>query len=79
VVTSIHSSVEAPCILIAIPDGHTKTLPTSGSKAKRLRDVHATNAPVSSSKVVVGSFTRDSRHVEMFLDWSVEGEAGASN
>jgi bifunctional glutamyl/prolyl-tRNA synthetase len=49
---SIHSSVEAPCILIAIPDGHTKTLPTSGSKAKRLRDVHATNAPVSSSKKV---------------------------
>lgn len=31
---SPHSCKEAPCILIYIPDGHTKEMPTSGSKEK---------------------------------------------
>lgn len=29
---SIHSGVESPCVLFNIPDGHTKAMPTSGSK-----------------------------------------------
>uniref|UniRef100_A0A3Q1MSP0 Bifunctional glutamate/proline--tRNA ligase n=1 Tax=Bos taurus TaxID=9913 RepID=A0A3Q1MSP0_BOVIN len=31
---SPYSCIEAPCILIYIPDGHTKEMPTSGSKEK---------------------------------------------
>ncbi|KAM6217399.1 bifunctional glutamate/proline--tRNA ligase [Rhynchocyon petersi] len=31
---SPHSCIEAPCVLIYIPDGHTKEMPTSGSKEK---------------------------------------------
>ncbi|XP_053568750.1 bifunctional glutamate/proline--tRNA ligase [Bombina bombina] len=31
---SPHSCKEAPCVLIYIPDGHTKEMPTSGSKEK---------------------------------------------
>ncbi|XP_014383540.1 PREDICTED: bifunctional glutamate/proline--tRNA ligase isoform X2 [Myotis brandtii] len=31
---SPHSCREAPCVLIFIPDGHTKEMPTSGSKEK---------------------------------------------
>ncbi|CAK6442203.1 unnamed protein product [Pipistrellus nathusii] len=31
---SPHSCREAPCVLIYIPDGHTKEMPTSGSKEK---------------------------------------------
>lgn len=31
---STYSCKEAPCILIYIPDGHTKEMPTSGSKEK---------------------------------------------
>lgn len=31
---SPYSCKEAPCILIYIPDGHTKEMPTSGSKEK---------------------------------------------
>lgn len=33
-VLSPHSCREAPCVLIYIPDGHTKEMPTSGSKEK---------------------------------------------
>lgn len=31
---SPYSCREAPCVLIYIPDGHTKEMPTSGSKEK---------------------------------------------
>lgn len=31
---SPYSCKDAPCILIYIPDGHTKEMPTSGSKEK---------------------------------------------
>ena len=31
---SIHSGIESPCILFHIPDGHTKPMPTSGSKVR---------------------------------------------
>ena len=29
---STHSGVESPCILFNVPDGHSKPMPTSGSK-----------------------------------------------
>ena len=31
---SRHSGREVPCVLLNIPDGHTKSMETSGSKAK---------------------------------------------
>uniref|UniRef100_F7GED1 Bifunctional glutamate/proline--tRNA ligase n=1 Tax=Ornithorhynchus anatinus TaxID=9258 RepID=F7GED1_ORNAN len=36
---SPHSCREAPCILIYIPDGHTKEMPTSGSKEKTKAEI----------------------------------------
>uniref|UniRef100_A0A8B9JFV7 Bifunctional glutamate/proline--tRNA ligase n=1 Tax=Astyanax mexicanus TaxID=7994 RepID=A0A8B9JFV7_ASTMX len=48
---SPHSCKESPCVLLYIPDGHTKEMPTAGSKdkskptAKTVKD-----EPVSSSK-----------------------------
>ncbi|XP_061415264.1 bifunctional glutamate/proline--tRNA ligase isoform X2 [Lethenteron reissneri] len=35
---SPHSCREAPCVLIYIPDGHTKDMPTSGSREKSKAD-----------------------------------------
>ncbi|XP_078413219.1 bifunctional glutamate/proline--tRNA ligase isoform X2 [Cetorhinus maximus] len=35
---SPHSCKESPCVLIYIPDGHTKEMPTSGSKEKSKHD-----------------------------------------
>lgn len=32
--TSPHSCKESPCVLLFIPDGHTKEMPTAGSKEK---------------------------------------------
>ena len=32
---STHSGVESPCVLFNIPDGHTKEMPTSGSKVRQ--------------------------------------------
>ena len=34
--TSLHSGVESPCILFDIPDGHSKTMPTSGGKVRSI-------------------------------------------
>ena len=33
--SSAHSGVESPCILFNIPDGHTKEMPSTGSKQKK--------------------------------------------
>ena len=49
----MYTSAEAPCELIAIPDGRSKALPTSGSKAKKVTDAGAsTDQAVSSAKGV---------------------------
>lgn len=34
---SAHSGVESPCILFNVPDGHSKIMPTSGSKVRYWR------------------------------------------
>ena len=39
---SAHSGVESPCILFNIPDGHTKEMPTTGSKVSWLPLHHHT-------------------------------------
>ncbi|KAG9336815.1 hypothetical protein JZ751_003163 [Albula glossodonta] len=41
---SPHSCKESPCVLLYIPDGHTKDMPTAGSKDKSKSQ--ATNKPV---------------------------------
>ncbi|KAG8443771.1 hypothetical protein GDO86_009088 [Hymenochirus boettgeri] len=50
---SPHSCKEAPCVLIYIPDGHTKEMPTSGSKEKTKADATKKEAqPKSKGKAV---------------------------
>ncbi|XP_045040367.2 bifunctional glutamate/proline--tRNA ligase isoform X3 [Desmodus rotundus] len=41
---SPHSCRDAPCVLIYVPDGHTKEMPTSGSKEKT--KVETTKTPI---------------------------------
>lgn len=36
---SAHSGVESPCVLFNVPDGHTKPMPTTGSKVGVVREV----------------------------------------
>ncbi|XP_078505925.1 bifunctional glutamate/proline--tRNA ligase isoform X4 [Lissotriton helveticus] len=51
---SPHSCKEAPCLLIYIPDGHTKEMPTSGSKEKTKSEAakkETTSAPKGKSTV----------------------------
>ncbi|XP_068089016.1 bifunctional glutamate/proline--tRNA ligase isoform X2 [Hyperolius riggenbachi] len=48
---SPHSCKEAPCVLIYIPDGHTKEMPTSGSKEKtKMAEVKKEAKPKSKGK-----------------------------
>uniref|UniRef100_A0A803W818 proline--tRNA ligase n=1 Tax=Ficedula albicollis TaxID=59894 RepID=A0A803W818_FICAL len=54
---SPYSCKDAPCILIYIPDGHTKEMPTSGSKEKTKAETakkEATSAVKGKSAPVVG-------------------------
>ncbi|NP_001121346.1 glutamyl-prolyl-tRNA synthetase 1 S homeolog [Xenopus laevis] len=53
---SPHSCKEAPCILIYIPDGHTKEMPTSGSKEKSKSEATKKEAqPKSKGKAQVSA------------------------
>uniref|UniRef100_A0A8C1FWF5 Bifunctional glutamate/proline--tRNA ligase n=1 Tax=Cyprinus carpio TaxID=7962 RepID=A0A8C1FWF5_CYPCA len=52
---SPHSCKESPCILLYIPDGHTKEMPTAGSKDKSksqtaAKPVKAESVPLSKAK-----------------------------
>ncbi|XP_072436857.1 bifunctional glutamate/proline--tRNA ligase isoform X1 [Chiloscyllium punctatum] len=50
---SPYSCKESPCVLIYIPDGHTKEMPTSGSKEKSKHDaVNVIKADTASSTTV---------------------------
>ncbi|XP_073683062.1 bifunctional glutamate/proline--tRNA ligase isoform X2 [Garra rufa] len=54
---SPHSCKESPCVLFYIPDGHTKEMPTAGSKDKSksqtaAKPVKAESAPLSKAKQV---------------------------
>uniref|UniRef100_A0A673WHL1 Bifunctional glutamate/proline--tRNA ligase n=1 Tax=Salmo trutta TaxID=8032 RepID=A0A673WHL1_SALTR len=44
---SPHSCKESPCVLLFIPDGHTKEMPTAGSKEKCKATTTTVSAPVS--------------------------------
>uniref|UniRef100_A0A8C2JXX8 Bifunctional glutamate/proline--tRNA ligase n=1 Tax=Cyprinus carpio TaxID=7962 RepID=A0A8C2JXX8_CYPCA len=48
---SPHSCKESPCVLFYIPDGHTKEMPTAGSKDKsKSQTVKAESVPLSKAK-----------------------------
>ncbi|XP_055363257.1 bifunctional glutamate/proline--tRNA ligase isoform X4 [Betta splendens] len=47
---SPHSCKESPCVLLYIPDGHTKEMPTTGSKDKNKAQAASTNPPAPSTK-----------------------------
>lgn len=49
---SPHSCREAPCVLIYIPDGHTKEMPTSGSKEKTKVETVKNEVNTVSSKLL---------------------------
>uniref|UniRef100_A0A8C7UAU4 Bifunctional glutamate/proline--tRNA ligase n=1 Tax=Oncorhynchus mykiss TaxID=8022 RepID=A0A8C7UAU4_ONCMY len=44
---SPHSCKESPCVLLFIPDGHTKEMPTAGSKEKCKATTTTVSAPIS--------------------------------
>uniref|UniRef100_A0A8C0AN76 Bifunctional glutamate/proline--tRNA ligase n=1 Tax=Buteo japonicus TaxID=224669 RepID=A0A8C0AN76_9AVES len=52
---SPYSCKDAPCILIYIPDGHTKEMPTSGSKEKTKAETAKREVNVSGPKTEIDS------------------------
>ncbi|XP_061876691.1 bifunctional glutamate/proline--tRNA ligase isoform X5 [Entelurus aequoreus] len=55
---SPHSCKESPCVLIHIPDGHTKDMPTAGSKDKdkdKSKSQAPANTPTIAAKVAPAS------------------------
>ncbi|XP_054626518.1 bifunctional glutamate/proline--tRNA ligase isoform X3 [Dunckerocampus dactyliophorus] len=55
---SPHSCKESPCVLIYVPDGHTKEMPTAGSKDKdkeKSKSQAPANTPVPAAKVTPAS------------------------
>nr|XP_057934786.1 bifunctional glutamate/proline--tRNA ligase isoform X2 [Doryrhamphus excisus] len=53
---SPHSCKESPCVLIYVPDGHTKEMPTAGSKDKTKSQAPA-NTPVPAAAKVTPTST----------------------
>ncbi|KAM6467592.1 bifunctional glutamate/proline--tRNA ligase isoform 2-T2 [Liasis olivaceus] len=80
---SPYSCKEAPCILIYIPDGHTKEMPTSGSKEKTkaetakkevgavLKD-HSTSLGADVSPTAVSASAQD--HLALYRRVSAQGD-----
>ncbi|KYO43573.1 bifunctional glutamate/proline--tRNA ligase isoform X2 [Alligator mississippiensis] len=56
---SPYSCKEAPCILIYIPDGHTKEMPTSGSKEKTKAETAKKEASSASKEKPTPPFVAD--------------------
>lgn len=55
-IPSPYSCQESPCVLLYIPDGHTKDMPTAGSKDKSKSQ--AVSKPVSAqSLTLIGRMT----------------------
>uniref|UniRef100_A0A670I0H7 Bifunctional glutamate/proline--tRNA ligase n=1 Tax=Podarcis muralis TaxID=64176 RepID=A0A670I0H7_PODMU len=76
---SPYSCKEAPCILIYIPDGHTKEMPTSGSKEKTKAET-ASTAPKGRSAPLVADAsaaapTSVEDHLALYSKVSAQGDA----
>uniref|UniRef100_A0AAY4BXU4 Bifunctional glutamate/proline--tRNA ligase n=1 Tax=Denticeps clupeoides TaxID=299321 RepID=A0AAY4BXU4_9TELE len=70
---SPHSCKESPCVLLYIPDGHTKEMPTSGSK-----DKNKTQTPSQQAKPASSPTTSPSPSVnrnDIFSKVAAQGEA----
>uniref|UniRef100_A0A670I0J8 Bifunctional glutamate/proline--tRNA ligase n=1 Tax=Podarcis muralis TaxID=64176 RepID=A0A670I0J8_PODMU len=80
---SPYSCKEAPCILIYIPDGHTKEMPTSGSKEKTKAETakkEASTAPKGRSAPLVADAsaaapTSVEDHLALYSKVSAQGDA----
>ncbi|XP_064914585.1 bifunctional glutamate/proline--tRNA ligase isoform X15 [Columba livia] len=76
------SCKDAPCILIYIPDGHTKEMPTSGSKEKSKAETakkEASSTVKGKSALLVGdnsapTCTVSEGHLEMYNRVSAQGD-----
>uniref|UniRef100_A0A6I8NTB7 Bifunctional glutamate/proline--tRNA ligase n=1 Tax=Ornithorhynchus anatinus TaxID=9258 RepID=A0A6I8NTB7_ORNAN len=73
---SPHSCREAPCILIYIPDGHTKEMPTSGSKEKTKAEITKNEAPtaVKGKSVAVVTHTTNESPLDLYNKVSSQGD-----
>ncbi|XP_064914584.1 bifunctional glutamate/proline--tRNA ligase isoform X14 [Columba livia] len=79
---SPYSCKDAPCILIYIPDGHTKEMPTSGSKEKSKAETakkEASSTVKGKSALLVGdnsapTCTVSEGHLEMYNRVSAQGD-----
>ncbi|XP_038616889.1 bifunctional glutamate/proline--tRNA ligase [Tachyglossus aculeatus] len=73
---SPHSCKEAPCILIYIPDGHTKEMPTSGSKEKTKAETTRNEAPpaIKGKSVAVVTPTTDESPLDLYNKVFSQGE-----
>ncbi|NXT73618.1 SYEP ligase, partial [Zapornia atra] len=76
---SPYSCKDAPCILIYIPDGHTKEMPTAGSKEKTKAETarkEANSAVKEKSAPLVGSTcTVSEGHLVIYNRVSAQGDA----
>ncbi|XP_034967252.1 bifunctional glutamate/proline--tRNA ligase isoform X1 [Zootoca vivipara] len=81
---SPYSCKEAPCILIYIPDGHTKEMPTSGSKEKTKAETakkEASTAPKGQSAPLVADASHATApaavqdHLALYSKVSAQGDA----
>ncbi|CAI5770951.1 glutamate proline--tRNA ligase isoform X2 [Podarcis lilfordi] len=81
---SPYSCKEAPCILIYIPDGHTKEMPTSGSKEKTKAETakkEASTAPKGRSAPLAADASRAAApasvedHLALYSKVSAQGDA----
>uniref|UniRef100_A0A6I8NUM6 Bifunctional glutamate/proline--tRNA ligase n=1 Tax=Ornithorhynchus anatinus TaxID=9258 RepID=A0A6I8NUM6_ORNAN len=74
---SPHSCREAPCILIYIPDGHTKEMPTSGSKEKTKAEItknELSDSPTVTQPTSVVTHTTNESPLDLYNKVSSQGD-----
>ncbi|XP_060735892.1 bifunctional glutamate/proline--tRNA ligase isoform X1 [Tachysurus vachellii] len=71
---SPHSCKESPCVLLYIPDGHTKEMPTSGSKDKNKGQ--PTNKPVKAEPEVSAAPVANSQQIPSSCPFTRVAEQG---
>ncbi|XP_059690045.1 bifunctional glutamate/proline--tRNA ligase [Gavia stellata] len=71
---SPYSCKDAPCILIYIPDGHTKEMPTSGSKEKTKAETAKKEVNMCFRKVPTPTCTVSEGHLVIYNRVSAQGD-----
>uniref|UniRef100_A0A665WJM7 Bifunctional glutamate/proline--tRNA ligase n=1 Tax=Echeneis naucrates TaxID=173247 RepID=A0A665WJM7_ECHNA len=73
---SPHSCKESPCVLLYIPDGHTKEMPTAGSKDKsKSQTTNTTVTAPNKAAAPSASPAASSSAVDLFSSIVAQGEA----